>query len=167
MRGFFRCGAGWVDFTSHDRKYATVLTMVRCRPLSETFVICLRAVQVPLQTQRKAAKSKITKSPYPLLLLLYHTSKMSLGDFPVDGMAVAISRLNIDEFSGNTGYKIQWALYLRAQIVLQNRKPEDPFGYHGLAGIYCHLFDFIVFLTAVRHSWPASKDVAARDICTG
>lgn len=92
---------------------------------------------------------------------------MSFGDSPVDGLAVAISRLNIDDFSTKQGFGIQRGLYLRAQIAFQKCKPEDPFGYHGLAGIYFHPFDFNLFLTAIRHSLPATQDVAGREICPG
>lgn len=92
---------------------------------------------------------------------------MSSNHFPIDGQSVSLSRLNINEFSTNQGYKIQWGLYLRAQIKLQEFKPDDPLGYHGLAGILPPSLDFTLFLTTRSHSRRASQDVAGREIGAG
>lgn len=88
--------------------------------------------------------------------------------YAIDGTKEPNTRLNIDDFSTNDDYKIQWGLYLRALNVLQAAPPTDFKGYYRIAGIYQCFSGFIfTSLTVISNSWSADYDVARRHRSAG
>lgn len=84
----------------------------------------------------------------------------------INGTGTLNTRLNIDVLSdpapGNP-HKIQWDLFLRSLLELQQAPPEDPLGYYRIAGIKLFFFDTTLTkttLTVVRYPWLANGHVA-------
>lgn len=99
---------------------------------------------------------------------IYYSLNMEQPAYAIDGTKEPNTRLNIDDFSTNDDYKIQWGLYLRALNVLQAAPPTDFKGYYRIAGIYQCFSGFIfTSLTVISNSWSADYDVARRHRSAG
>ncbi|RPB06673.1 Di-copper centre-containing protein [Morchella conica CCBAS932] len=57
-------------------------------------------------------------------------------DYAIEGTGDPNTRLDIDDFSTNPEYTIQWGLFLRSLAKLQLAPPEEAIGYYRIAGIH-------------------------------
>jgi hypothetical protein len=86
-----------------------------------------------------------------------------MADYAIEGTGDPNTRLDIDDFSTNPEYTIQWSLFLRSLAKLQLAPPEEAIGYYRIAGINSSFIDPTftkTTLTMVRYSWLATGHMA-------